>query len=499
MRRIAIIAALCVAMSAATATQTVAQPQKQPPRTSIALKHGAHRIGSRTDADMQRWREHGLGQFIHWGVYAIPGGKWGDKTYTGAAEWIRSWREMPKAEYDNLYQQFNPKDFDARRWARQAREMGARYMIFTTKHHDGFCLWPSRYTDYTVANSPYKKDIVGQIVDAYNAEGIDVTLYFSIIDWNHKGYRSAPPKTDEEKAAYEEFKTFTRNQLIELLTNYPTINGLWFDGTWDRAWVEQAAWVDELEIELRALRPGLIIGSRFRADEHGNRHRDANGDLMGDYEQGWERSMPETIADVNGADWDCVMTIPENQWGYHSDWTLTYVKKPYELIEMLVKAVSMNGNFVLNFGPDGRGNIRPEETHIAAEIGKWMAVNNEAVYGCTASNWERQPWGYYTARGASKGGADRLYLTVFNQPLNGKIRVKVPPTADKDRMTVVTAAKYLDGGTKAAVAYGGRDKAGNYYYDIDAPAKTPAGPYVIVLDIKEIDRDEREAYQQALT
>lgn len=102
------------------------------------------------------------------------------KTYGGAAEWIRAWSEYPKTEYDNLYKQFNPIDFDARKWARQAKEMGAGYVIFTTKHHDGFCLWPSKYTDYTIANTPYKKDIVKQVVDAYTAEGIDVHLYFQL-------------------------------------------------------------------------------------------------------------------------------------------------------------------------------------------------------------------------------------------------------------------------------------------------------------------------------
>ncbi|HCC52096.1 MAG TPA: alpha-L-fucosidase, partial [Porphyromonadaceae bacterium] len=237
---------LSVLLCMAFLTQGMAQVEKN---ERIPLKHGAHRTGRRTDADMQRWREYGLGQFIHWGVYAIPGGVWNGKTYTGASEWIRSWKEMPKDVYDNLYKQFNPTRFDAKRWAKQAKEMGARYMIFTTKHHDGFCMWPSKYTDYTVAHSPYKKDIVKEMVDAYTAEGIDVYLYFSIIDWSHPGYLSGgninspqvkrafqsgggvnPFETKEKEEKYEEFKAFTRNQLLELLDNYPAIKGLWFDG-----------------------------------------------------------------------------------------------------------------------------------------------------------------------------------------------------------------------------------------------------------------------------
>jgi alpha-L-fucosidase len=413
--------------------------------------------------------------------------------YRGAAEWIRVWNVIPNEEYDQLYKRFNPVNFDARRWARQAKDMGARYMIITTKHHDGFCMWHSRYTDYTIANSPFKRDIIGELVEAYNAEGIDVTLYFSIIDWNHRGYRSTPPQTDEEKALYREFLEFTRNQLIELLTNYPTVIGLWFDGSWDRAWIEQAAWVHELEKELRAMHPGLIIGSRFRADDHGKRHYDSNGDLLGDYDQTYERNMPASLEEIGGVDWDVVMTIPENQWGYHSDWSLTYVKKPFELIEMIVKATSLNGNFVLNFGPDGLGNIRPEETQIATEIGAWMKVNGEAIYGCKNSKWEKQGWGYYTQKGDNK-----LYLTVFNQPLNNMVRVKVPRPADNTKIVIVEKAYFLNGNKTAIVRNAGRDKYGNVYYDIESPMPKTSSPYVIVLEIREINRDESDNYQQAI-
>ena len=467
-------------------------------RTSIPLEHGAHRIGPRTDTVMEKWRDYGLGQFIHWGVYAIPGGHWNGEVYRGAAEWIRSWSKMPNTDYDKLYKQFNPHNFNAKQWARQAKEMGAKYMIITTKHHDGFCLWQSKYTDYTIANTPYGKDIIKELVDAYNAEGIDVTLYFSIIDWNHKGYRAAIPVTDEEKASYEKFKQFTRNQLIELLQNYPTVIGLWFDGTWDQAWIQQAPWVDELETELRAMRPGLIIGSRFRADDYGKRHYDSNGDLIGDYDQTWERSMPETITELNGTDWDCVMTIPENQWGYHSDWSLTYVKKSYELIEMIVKAVSLNGNFVLNFGPDGNGNIRPEETQIAKEIGDWMKVNSEAIYGCKNSLWEKQGWGYYTQK-KTQHAASLLYLTVFNQPLNNRIRVKVPKCKDDKKVVIIEKAYFLADKKTAAVKNAGRDKYGNDFYDIDSPLAKATSPYIIVLEVREVNKDDKDSYQQAIT
>jgi alpha-L-fucosidase len=491
-----------------------AQKERRP------LKHGAHAAEKRTDAAMQRWRGYGLGQFIHWGVYAIPGGLWDGKTYTGAAEWIRSWKEMPKEVYDNLYRQFNPTRFDARKWAKQAKEMGARYMIFTTKHHDGFCMWPSRYTDYTIAHTPYKKDIVKELVEAYTAEGIDVYLYFSIIDWSHPGYLSGgninspqvkeafqsgkgcnPFKSAEEKDGYEAFKTFTRNQLFELLENYPQIKGLWFDGSWDVTWVSNAAWVDSLGIELREKHPGLIIGSRFRSDEYGNRHEDANGDLLDDYDQRYERNLPKDLKETKGFDWECVMTIPENQWGYHRDWSWTYVKTPYDLIEMAVKANAMDGNFVINFGPDGEGNIRREECEIAKEVGRWMTVNGEAVYGVRHSILEKQDWGFATQKG------DTVYLTLFNKPLNNRVRVKLPVSSRKDRIYVITKAETLSTKTPVPVSGKGqpgtyyRDKSGSSYYDLILPKNLSQAtePFVIVIEVKEIDKGDLESYQQALT
>lgn len=456
-------------------------------RASIPLKHGAHRVGRRTDAEMLQWRQHGLGQFIHWGVYAIPGGHWEGKYYSGAAEWIRSWEEMPNDAYDNLYTQFNPTSFNAKEWADMAKEMGVKYMIFTTKHHDGFCLWPSKYTDYTIANSPYKKDIVKEIVDAYTAVGIDVHLYFSIIDWNHKGYQSAIPETEEKKAAYEHFKQFTENQLKELLTSYPTVKGLWFDGSWDKAWINEAAWTDKLGKELRIMRPGLIIGSRFRADEYGKRHFDSNGDLIDDYEQGWERDLPSSIEDVYGNDWDCVMTVPENQWGYHSDWK-GYVKTSYDLIEMIAHSVSLDGNFVLNFGPDGKGNIREEEKTLAKEIGEWMKINNEAIYGTTYVNLEKQGWGYYTKK------ENKLYLIVFNRPISNKLKVIIPKGGFHPEK-----AYFIQTSNKVDIINGGKNKQNDNIYYISIPENYQTNkPFVIVIDIDN-NPDDKDTYQQALT
>lgn len=500
---------LFLLLSLAFSVSLFAQKKKE----RIELKHGSHHMGKRNDAAMNHWRDYGLGQFIHWGVYAIPGGYWEGRKTNSAAEWIRSWKEKgqdgqsrspifngkPFTEiYDNFYKQFNPKDFDAKVWAKMAKQMGAKYMIFTTKHHDGFCMWPSKYTNYTIANTPYKKDIMKEIIDTYNAEGIDIVLYFSIIDWHHPDYQGAAPKTDKDKARYENFKAFTRNQLIELVTNYPTVKGLWFDGTWDRAWVNEAEWADNLATELRALVPELVIGSRFRADEYGKRHRDSNGDIIDDYYQYWERKLPTKYEMVKDYDWEAVMTILPNNWGYIKDWSGMYQKTTDDLIEMMVRTVAFDGNFVLNFGPDGNGDFRPEEKVLASEIGDWININSEAIYNTRHADLEKQGWGYYTQNG------DKLYLIVFNRPVNNKVRIAIPLRSKLKplKANLMATKQPIDLQRTALGLDRDVDNPENNYafYDVVVPADfTTNQPFVITLETEgaavKADETIQKAYQ----
>ena len=436
------------------------------PKERIALKYGPLNMEKRTDSAMQHFRDYGLGQFIHWGLYAIPGNEWNGVRANTASEWIRSWGGATapkdwKNTYDNLYKQFDPKDFDAKRWAKQAKAMGAKYVIFTTKHHDGFCMWPSKYSNFTIAQTPYKKDIVKQVVDAYTAEGIDVYLYYSIMEWSNPDYMSKEPKTEEEKTKFKKFLDYTRNQLLELLGNYPQLKGLWFDGTWDTSWKSAYDFAYNLEKELRDKHPGLIIGSRFRSDEYGKRHFDSNGDLLGDYQQGWERKIPETYEQLNGNDWDCVMTILPDHWGYVKNWSGMYAKTSDDLIEMLMHCRSMGGNFVLNFGPDANGKMHPEEDAIENNIGSWVKGNAEAVFKVTHAFPAPTGYGYYTQNDSL------LYLTVFNRPVNNLVRIKIPRNA-----TYIPAnAVLLKGNKPLQMKFSdiGLDRDNNYYYDILLP------------------------------
>lgn len=454
-----------------------AQKAKQP----IPLSCGATYDGKRQDEAMKKFRDNRLGLFIHWGLYAIPGGEWNGKVYPGAAEWLKSWAKVPAKDWMKLMKQWNPTDFDAVRWAKTAKEMGVKYVKITTKHHEGFCLWPSKYTKYTVANTPYKKDILGELVKAYNDEGIDVDFYFSVMDWSNPDWRY-DIKTKEDSIAFARFKRFTENQLRELCQRYPTVKDFWFDGTWDASVKKNGCWTADIEKMLKQLIPGVTVNSRLRADDYGKRHFDSNGRLMGDYESGYERKLPDPVLDlkVTKYDWEACMTIPENQWGYHKDWSLSYVKTPIEVLDRIVHAVSMGGNMVVNFGPDGKGDFRPEELQMASSIGAWMKRYGECIYGCDYAGLKKQDWGYYTKKG------DAIYMIVFNKPYSGFLEVQLP------KGMKIQKAEMLDGGTSLKVI-----ETAAREYNIGMPSQIPGEPFVIRLQMSE--GSQKGQYKEALT
>lgn len=457
------------------------QPQKLPAEQEIFLKYGADRLGKRQDENMKKFRDNRLGAFIHWGLYAIPGGEWNGKVYNEAAEWLKVWAKIPTNEWVKLMEQWNPTKFNPKVWAKMAKKMGVKYVKITTKHHEGFCLWPSKYSQYTIAQTPYKKDILGEMVKAYNDEGIDVHFYFSVLDWSHSDYRY-DIKSKEDEVAFARFLEFTDNQLKELATRYPTVKDFWFDGTWDTSIKKNGWWTAHVEQMLKEILPGVTINSRLRADDYGKRHFDSNGHLMGDYESGYERRLPDPVKDlkVTRWDWEACMTVPENQWGYHKDWSLSYVKTPLEVLERIVHAVSMGGNMVVNFGPQPDGDFRPEEKELVNIIGKWMSVNGECIYGCDYASWDKQSWGYYTRKGKD------VYMIVFNPPYSRHLMVKTPGN------TKITKAVVLSG-----KEVGVKEIAYNEYH-VDMPAKDPGAPFVIKLQVEE-NANTSNKYREALT
>lgn len=446
----------------------------QTQNNKIELKYGSQYDGIRTDDDMNKWRTDRFGQFIHWGLYAVPGGVYEGKVYKGAAEWLASALKMSSKDWkNNFLPKFNPKNFDAKDWAKKAKALGVKYMTITTKHHEGFCLWPSEFTDYDVSSTPYKKDIIKQLVDAYNKEGIDVYFYYSILDWYHPGWRYKI-KSEEDKVAFDNFKKFTENQLKELATNYPTVKGFWFDGTWDESVKFNTGWTYEIEMMLKEINPTIIVNSRLRADDLGNRHRDANGDLMGDYHSAYERNLPNPHTDLHiiKGDWECVMTVPENQWGYHKDWSVSHVKSTNEILEYLIHSVSMGGNFMLNFGPTGNGDFRSEETDLIKNVGAWLKINGEAIYNCGYANLDKMDWGFYTSNPKIE---NTYYLHVLNVPTEGAIYAKFPKKSN------VKSIHYLENGKAMQFKKLSQTKDLLFRIELNKEDSNRKEPFVLVL------------------
>lgn len=453
-----------------------------PADLEIPLKYGADRLGKRQDAAMQRFRDNRLGLFIHWGLYAITGGEWENKIYSGPSSFLQKSAKIQPTEWMKLINKWNPKNFNAPSWAKVIKKMGVKYVKITTKHHDGFCLWPSEYSKYTVAQSPCKRDVLGELVEALDKEDIDIHFYYSILDWSHPDYRYSI-KTKEDSIAFSRFLVFAENQVKELALRYPTVKDFWFDGTWDESFKANGWWSAHIERLLKEMIPGITVNSRLRADDYGKRHFDSNGHLMGDYESGYERRLPDPIKDINITrhDWESYMTLPENQWGYHKDWTLSYVKTPFEAIQRIAHATSMGGNMVINFGPKPEGDFRQEELRMADFVGKWMQKYGECIYGCGYAGFAKQDWGYYT-----RGKDGEVYMIVFNVPFSGKLTLQVPKGVQVEK------AVLLDGNGEVDVVETTRNE-----YNVSMPDRAFREPFVIKLQLR-MTTDSKDKYMDAL-
>ncbi|WP_246846232.1 alpha-L-fucosidase [Humibacter ginsenosidimutans] len=406
---------------------------------AIPLMYGAQSEGRRDDETMRRFRHDRFGQFIHWGLYSIPAGSWNGVTYDYAAEFLPQSAGIGPARWAGLVDDFAAPEFDPEAWASLAADLGARYVTVTAKHHDGFCLWPSSLTDFTVAATPRGRDVIGELVHAYTARGIAVHLYYSVLDWHHPDWRYAISSSQDEEA-FDRYLSYAGEQLRELATRYPNVRGFWFDGTWDESVKANGRWSWEIECMLKRLIPGAIVNSRLRADEHGARHRDSNGALMGDYFSGFERRLPDPWdRTVTAEDWEACVTIPQNSWGYHAGAEVARTHKhPLELLEQLVQAVSLGGNLLLNFGPRGDGSFAPFEKDVVHTLGAWLETNGACIYGCgPADGWDYPGWGYYTAD--AETGA--VYAVVTRIPVSGAIALQLPERTRVRNATAVATGR----------------------------------------------------------
>ena len=395
--------------------------------TSAAL-YAQRETQAQHDARMQWWRDARFGLFIHWGLYAIPAGEWKGKTNYG--EWIRHSAQIPIDVYDRFVGQFNPVKFHADEWVSLAKDAGMKYIVITSKHHDGFCLFDSKDTDFDVMSTPFKRDILKELSEACRKQGIRLCFYHSIMDWHHPDYL---PRRDWEKdrsaagAVFDRYVLYMKNQLKELLTNYGPLGVLWFDGEWESTWNEKYG--RDLYQYVRSFQPDIIINNRVGASRSGMEGFSQGKESAGDFGTP-EQQIPAT--GLPGVDWETCMTMNDN-WGYNShdkNW-----KSAKDLIRMLADIASKGGNYLLNIGPTSEGVFPPESVERLREIGQWMKTNSESIYATQASPFKKLEWGRSTQKAI--GGGTRLYLHVFNWPADGKLIV--PGIFNKAKLAYLVA------------------------------------------------------------
>lgn len=367
------------------------------------------------DARMGWWRDARFGMFIHWGLYAVPAGEWGGKTNYG--EWIRDQAKIPVGEYEKLLGQFNPVKFDAKAWVQMAKDAGMKYITITSKHHDGFCLFDSKETDWDVMSTPFKRDIVKELADACHEAGIELCLYHSIMDWHHPDY--LPRREWEAKdrpegdANYDRYVGYMKAQLKEITTNYGHIGVLWYDGEWEKTWTHERG--IDLYKYTRGLDPKIIVNNRVDKGRDGMGGMSTGGNV-GDFGTP-EQEIPAT--GLAGVDWETCMTMNDH-WGFNAH--DKNFKSSQDLIRKLVDIASKGGNFLLNIGPMATGEFPPESVARLKDIGAWMQVNDESIYGTAANPLKETPWGRCTQKVAADG-TRTLYLHVFDWPEKGHLRL----------------------------------------------------------------------------
>jgi alpha-L-fucosidase len=371
------------------------------------------------DERMEWWREARFGLFIHWGLYAVPAGTYKGQRIDGIGEWIMHRAQIPVSEYEKFADAFNPIGYNADEWVRLAKRAGMKYIVITSKHHDGFCLWDSQVTDYDIMDAtPFRRDILAELAKACKKHKIKLCFYHSIMDWHHPDAQ-APfyPNYNDTKRSNPNFsryvETYMKPQLAELLEKYGPLGVLWFDGEWIKDWTEPQG--KALYAWLRELQPDLIINNRVGKGRKGMEGLNkGDDDYAGDFGTP-EQQIPAT--GLPGVDWETCMTMNDT-WGfkaYDDNW-----KSTEDLIRKLVDIASKGGNFLLNVGPTPEGLIpRPSVQRLEA-MGEWMAVNGESIHGTTASPIDTPEWGRCTAKD------DKLYLHVFDWPSDGRLEVALP-------------------------------------------------------------------------
>ena len=390
----------------AAAAPVIAAAAQEP--ASAQPPPGRDPSGAAPTADQQRrmkwWHDAKFGMFIHFGLYAAH----------GRHEWAMENEAIPVTEYQNFTAGFNPAPDSARNWARLARAAGMKYMVLTSKHHEGFCNWDTKLTNYNSVNYGPKRDVIREFVEAGRAEGLRVGFYYSLMDWHHPD----GARCQDDPAARRRFVDYTHGLIRELMTNYGKIDILWYDVSWP---LDAEGWESEkMNQMVFTLQPDIIVNNRNR--------------LPGDF------STPEQVirAESGGRAWESCMTLNDS-WGYQradDNW-----KDPRTVIRNLIACARDGGNYLLNIGPQPDGGIPPESVRILTEVGKWMQRNGETIYASDVCQPHTSVYSNFTAKG------NTLYMHVHFWPGTD---VSISGLKQK-----VLSAKLLRGGPSLSVTQDG--------------------------------------------
>lgn len=425
----------------------------------LALWATAEETREQRDERMRWWREARFGMFVHWGLYSGLAGTWEGKPVgtRGGMEWIQ---ERVKVDTEMYAQRaiplFRPKPGFAREWARVAKLAGCRYVVFTSKHHEGFALHDSKVGDYD-AGSVLKRDLVREIVKAVRAEGLKVGFYHSVIDWHHDQYEYGRSKQlphplkgkpyPNGQRDHGKYVAYLHAQVDELVSNYGPVDVMWWDYS-AQDFQGQEAWrAFDLAGKVRSKQPKIIMNNRlFRIPESGFSGMGTAAiaaqldPKYGDFITP-EQHIPAT--GMPGVDWETCMTM-NTTWGY-SEHDRAW-KSNETLIRNLIDIASKGGNYLLNIGPKADGSVPAESVEGMQAIGAWMKGNGESIYGTAAGPFEKLGWGRCTQK-RGRDGRTRLYLHVFDWPADGKLTV--PVATDR------TASAFLPARREKLVVAGG--------------------------------------------
>ena len=390
---------------------------------------------SKHDARMRWWREARFGMMIHWGLYSIPAGEWKGQRMTEIAEWIMSRYKIPIAEYEQLAKRFNPVEFDAEQWVRLAKRAGMKYLLFTSKHHDGFAMYRSANDPYNIFDAtPFKRDPVAELAAACQRHGLKLCLYYSqALDWHEKDAGGTEPGRalncggmswgndwDFPNHAEKDFARFfekkVKPQVREILTQYGPVGMIWFDCP-ETITKPQC---QELYDLVRGLQDGCIINSRL-------------GQGLGDYKSLGDNQVPE--ARLVG-DWETIATMNDT-WGYkHFDHAW---KSPADILGILSRLASRGVNYALNVGPMATGAFPQESVKTLEEIGAWMDINSEAIYAT-----ESTPFAHDFSWGTATTKPGKIYLHIHHWPADGKVAINGLRNAVKKAYLLQDRGKALD-------------------------------------------------------